>query len=138
MSEMVGRREPGTSGLVDLAAKRKLVEEALDDPTIFPVAFTSWLKRFMEASGATWPASSIIGSKPASFRNLPAGVKLEYLGEEAPEGTLALDGGLLQRAEHPRLFAVLGDRHGSDSEADFRLPNLPAGSGVLNVVTTGR
>lgn len=134
----MGRRESDASGLVDLAAKRKRVEETLDDPTIFPVVFTSWMKRYLESSGATWPASSIIGSKPASFRNLPAGISFAYLGESAPEGTLALDGSLLQRAEHPRLFAVLGTRHGFDSEDDFRLPNHPGTGGILNVVSTGK
>jgi len=135
MSERMGER---VEGVVDVSAKRRRVTEILDDPTLFPVVFTSWLKRYLESSGATWPASSIIGTKPASFRNLPAGVKLEYLGEEAPEGTLALDGSLLQRSEHPRLFALLGTRYGSDSDDDFRLPNLPAGSGAVNVVSIGK
>jgi hypothetical protein len=136
MSERMGETEE--PGIIDVSRRRKQIREVLDDPTLFPVTFTSWLKRFMEASGATWPASSIIGTKPAVFSNLPAGISFAYLGESAPAGTVALDGSLLQRAEHPRLFDVLGTRHGSDSEFDFRLPNQPTGNAAINVVTTGK
>jgi hypothetical protein len=52
------------SAVVDVATRRRQVSEVLEDPTLFPVSYLGWLKRYLEQSGMTLPQSSIIGEKP--------------------------------------------------------------------------
>ena len=62
--------------IVDVEKRTREVGQILGDPTLFPVEFLNWLKRYIEQSGITLPASSIIGGfKPGSgsVSNLAAG-----------------------------------------------------------------
>ena len=43
--------------IVDVEKRTKEVGQILGDPTLFPVEFLNWLKRYLEQSGMQLPAS---------------------------------------------------------------------------------
>lgn len=47
--------------VADMAQRRRRVDEILGDPTIFPVIFLGWQRRWLEQSGILLPISSIVG-----------------------------------------------------------------------------
>lgn len=54
----------------------------------------------------------------------PIGTVKLLTGTTPPAGWSRCDGQLLPVAEHPALFAVLGDTYGGDGHYTFALPNL--------------
>jgi hypothetical protein len=64
MSEMQQVQKGRSEAVVDVSRRRQRVDEILGDQSIFPTSFGPWIRRYLEGSGITWPASSIIGLKP--------------------------------------------------------------------------
>lgn len=54
---------------------------------------------------------------------LEAGALQDFLRDTAPAGWLACDGQLVNKADYPALFAVIGYKYGG-SDAQFRIPSL--------------
>lgn len=132
-------------GIVDVEKRTKEIGKILNDPTLFPVEFLNWLKRYIEQSGITLPASSIIGGfKPGagSVRNLAPGLILPFAGGSPPSGSLACDGQGYVRDDYPLLFAEIGTAYGAPSPTTFNVPDLrgrsPVGQGThVDVDTIG-
>jgi microcystin-dependent protein len=114
-------------GIVDVERRTKEVGQILGDPTLFPVEFLSWIKRFIEQSGIQLPVSSIIGTftpGAGSLRGMIAGLVLPFGGPTAPPGSLACNGQSISRTEYGLLFAAIGATWGSADAASFNVPDL--------------
>jgi microcystin-dependent protein len=113
--------------IIDVDRQRQRVGQLLEDPTLFPVEFLSWLKRYIEQSGITLPASSIIGGFYAgagSVGNLAPGIILPIGGATPPTGSVICDGTSYPRATYPKLFAEIDVVWGSVDAASFNVPDL--------------
>jgi len=116
----------GEEGIVDVEKRKLNSEYTLEDPTVFPPEFLSWLKRFIEQSGIQLPASAIFGSFTAgisSVRNLAPGIIIPYASEVVPPGALACDGASYSRAEYAKLFDIIGVKYGSVDAVTFNVPD---------------
>lgn len=125
--------------------EKKLLGRLFSDPTYFPVEFRTWLKNYIEGSGATFPASSIIGGVGGAVINLPAGIILPYAGTPKAGNILACDGRELLREDYKKLFDAIGTSWGTPSAGDkFKIPDyrdralFGAGSQVPFASTDGR
>lgn len=134
-------------GIVDVEKRTKEIDDILGDPTLFPVDFLNWLKRYIEQSGITLPASAIIGGFKAgsgSVRNLAPGLILPFGGGSPPSGSLLCNGQSVARLTYPLLFAEIGTVWGSVDADTFNVPDLrgraPYGedTGLALGVTDGR
>ena len=85
--------------------------------------------------GDTGPlAQAVMNSNPVALTQaLPFGVLNQsgmimlFADDDtwtAPKGWVQCDGRYLERAEYPRLFAVLGTKFGSTTNTNFRVPTL--------------
>lgn len=113
--------------IIDVERRTKEIGKILGDPTLFPVDFLNWLKRYIEQSGITLPASAIIGGfKPGagSVRNLAPGLILPFGGGSPPSGALLCDGASYLRANYPLLFAEVGTTWGAVDGSTFNVPDL--------------
>jgi microcystin-dependent protein len=113
--------------LVDVEKRTKEIGKLLSDPTLFPVEFLSWLKRWIEQSGITLPVSSIIGTftpGAGSLRPFPPGLLIPFAGATAPPGSLACNGQSVSRSEYDLLYAVIGVTWGSVDGSTFNVPDL--------------
>jgi Phage Tail Collar Domain len=61
---------------------------------------------------------------------LASGTIMLYAGLPYPAGWLPCDGSMLDPAEYPDLFAVLGVAYGGDGTTTFGVPNIPGVSAV--------
>lgn len=125
-------------GIIDVEKRTKAVETILGDPTLFPIEFLSWLKRYIEQSGIMLPASAIFGTFTAgagSVRTLSPGIILPWATSTPPAGALACDGTAVSRVTYAALFGVIGTIWGpGDGSNTFNLPDLrgriPVGLGT--------
>ena len=126
-------------GIVDVERKRKNVEYVLDDPTLIPPEFLNWMKRYIEQSGITLPASSIFGiTRSTDLLGLPPGLMLLYASGTIPRGGLACTGQSVSRTRYDRLFNLIGISFGSVDANHFNVPNLAGPiSSTFYVITTG-
>jgi Phage Tail Collar Domain len=114
-------------GIIDVEKRKVDAEHVLGDPTVFPPEFLSWMKRFIEQSGITLPASAIFGNFTAgigSVRNLAPGLIFPYGGPTPPPGSLNCDGQSVSRTEQAKLFAIIGTTWGSVDANSFNVPDL--------------
>lgn len=87
-----------------------------------------------------------IGAGAGSMQELPLstlfppGIILEYGGTTAPAGWYTCDGQVINRADAPNLFAVIGTTYnlGGESSSQFRLPDLRGRTAVHPDNGTGR
>jgi len=114
--------------IIDVDRQRQRVGQLLEDPTLFPVEFLNWLKRYIEQSGITLPASAIIGGFKAgsgSVRNLAPGLIIPIAGGTPPTGSFLCDGQAVGRLEYPLLYAEIGTVWGvGDGSTTFNVPDL--------------
>jgi Phage Tail Collar Domain len=104
---------------------RKAVARLLSDPTYFPTEFRAWIKSFIEGSGITLPASSIIGGGPGNKTGLPAGIVILWPGVTLPPDCLVCDGSVISRSTYQKLFQVLATTWGAgDGSTTFNLPDF--------------
>jgi hypothetical protein len=132
----VSQREE--EGIVDVERRREQAEYALGDPTIFPLEYTGWIKRYIEQSGIQLPASSIYGLP--TIPPVAVGRIDLYAGSTPPKGFLVCDGSEKEIADYPALAAHLGDDWGPSTPTTFHLPDLSGLSIhplLRYVITTG-
>lgn len=60
---------------------------------------------------------------------LPIGAILPFSSDTIPNGWLLCDGSIVEQAEYPELFEVIGTTYGHYSKTDFKLPDLRRQSG---------
>ena len=64
----------------------------------------------------------------------PIGAKIDYSGNEVPEGYLKADGSLVKKADYPELFDIIGYTYGGSGD-EFKLPDLSDSSTGGSVVS---
>jgi hypothetical protein len=116
-------------GIVDVERRKNQVEYTLGDPTVFPPEFLNWLKRFIEQSGITLPASAIFGSLVAgggsgSLLNIAAGVVLPFAGPVAPAGSILCNGQQALINDYPKLHEIIGANWGPETATTFTIPDF--------------
>jgi len=115
-------------GIIDVERRKQQVEYTLGDPTVFPPEFLNWLKRFIEQSGITLPASAIFGSLVAgggsgSLLNIAAGVIIPFGGPVAPAGSIPCNGQTALINDYPKLHEILGATWGPETATTFTIPD---------------
>jgi len=132
-------------GIIDVERRKTQVEYTLGDPTVFPPEFLTWLKRFIEQSGITLPASAIFGSLvpgggSGSLRNIAAGVIVPFAGPVAPAGSLPCNGQTELIDDFPVLHEIIGATWGPQTATTFTIPDLRDralfGAGALLLAAT--
>ena len=116
-------------GIIDVERRKQQVEYTLGDPTVFPPEFLNWLKRFIEQSGITLPASAIFGSLVAgggsgSLLNIAAGVVLPFAGTVAPAGSIPCNGQTALINDYPKLHEIIGATWGPETATTFTIPDF--------------
>ena len=69
-----------------------------------------------------------------SLDEAPIGTKIDYAGNEVPEGYLKADGSLVKKADYPELFDIIGYTYGG-SDDEFKLPDSSDSSSGGSVVS---
>lgn len=64
------------------------------------------------------------GSGGAGGDTLPIGAILPFSSDTIPNGWLLCDGRIVEQADYPELFEVIGTTYGYYSRTDFKLPDL--------------
>lgn len=127
--------------IVDVEKRTKEIGAILGDPTLFPVEFLNWLKRYIEQSGIQLPLSSIIGGFKASggsVQNMAPGIILGCGMPDAPPGSVPCEGQTLSQTTEALLFGRIGHRWGTpaDPATSFLAPDFrhatPAGYDPAN------
>jgi len=119
----------GDEGIIDVERRKTQVEYTLGDPTVFPPEFLNWLKRFIEQSGITLPASAIFGSlvpggASGSLLNIAAGVIVPFGGAVAPAGSIPCNGQTALINDYPKLHDIIGATWGPQTATTFTIPDL--------------
>lgn len=132
-------------GIIDVERRKEQVEYTLGDPTVFPPEFLNWLKRYIEQSGITLPASAIFGSlvpggASGSLLNIAAGVIIPFAGPVAPVGSLPCVGQVVLINDYPKLHDIIGGAWGPQTATTFTVPDLRDrtlfGAGSMTLGTT--
>lgn len=74
-------------------------------------------------------ASKVGTGKAGGGDTLPIGAILPFSSDTIPNGWLLCDGSIVEQAEYPELFEVIGTTYGHYSKTDFKLPDLRRQSG---------
>ena len=69
-----------------------------------------------------------------SLDEAPIGAKIDYSGNEVPEGYLKADGSLVKKADYPELFDIIGYTYGGSGD-EFKLPDSSDSSSSGSVVS---
>lgn len=69
-----------------------------------------------------------------SLDEAPIGTKIDYAGNEVPEGYLKADGSLVKKADYPELFDIIGYTYGGSGD-EFKLPDSGDSSSGGSVVS---
>jgi hypothetical protein len=75
-------------GIIDVEKRKKQAEYTLGDPTVFPPEFLVWMKRYIEQSGITLPASAIFGISSDAARAASYGTSLPAVPADGDEHIL--------------------------------------------------
>lgn len=69
-------------------------------------------------------ASKVGTGKAGGGDTLPIGAILPFSSDTVPNGWLLCDGRIVEQADYPELFEVIGTTYGYYSRTDFKLPDL--------------
>jgi microcystin-dependent protein len=107
-----------------------IIDKKLQDPTLFPAEYRSWLPRYIEGQNIQLPVSQVIGASAprivGEFVLWGGAAAAGFTGElEVQTGYLYANGAEVSRLRWPQLFESYGTKYGiGDGSNTFALPNL--------------